>query len=296
MSDPSAISRLSIPLVFPEAPRWHDGTLWFSEITERTINRLTPGGEREVVLRLEDSPSGLGFMPDGSLLFVSMTQRRLLRWDGGAPRLHADLSGVAEEYLNDMVVDADGCAYVGVRSQKVSPTVFHREPGGPDCVILVEPDGRASVAADELCAPNGTVISADGRTVVLAETYARRLTTFDRGSTGEWLRRRPLIQFERTFPDGVCIDAANAVWTGSPYSSEVVRVSEAGEVTDRLAVTAAVACALGGDRRSTLFVLAVDPRWLPTFDPALGGPAPTDPAPAGAIYAVDVAVPGAGWP
>ncbi|CAN7632175.1 SMP-30/gluconolactonase/LRE family protein [Phenylobacterium sp. LjRoot219] len=296
MSETTAITRLPIPLVFPEGPRWHDGALWFSEITERTINRLTPAGDREVVLRLEDSPSGLGFMPDGSLLFVSMTRRQLLRWDGGSPRLHADLSGVAGEYLNDMVVDADGRAYVGVRSQKVSPAVFHREPGGPDCVVVVEPDGRASVAAHQLCAPNGTVISADGHTVVLAETYARRLTVFDRAWSGEWLRRRRLIQFERTFPDGVCIDAENAVWVCSPYSSEVVRVSQAGEVTDRLAITGAVACALGGDHRRTLFVLAVDPRWLPTFDPALGGPLPTDPGPAGAIYALDVAVPGAGWP
>lgn len=286
------IVKLELELTYPEGPRWRDGALWFSEFSDRTINRHEPGRGREIVLELEDTPSGLGFMPDGSLLFVSMARRQLLRWRPGAPpRLHADLSGLPGEFLNDMVVDREGRAYVGARSRAVSPAVFHREPGGPDCLVVVEPDGRASIAADQLCSPNGAVIAPDGGTMVVAETYARRVTSFDRDPQGRLSGRRRLIQFEETFPDGIDLDAEGAVWVCSPYSSEAVRVTRAGEVSDRLEIPGAVACALGGDDGRTLFVAAVDTRWLAISD----GEAAARAQGGGGVYAARVPVPGAGW-
>lgn len=291
MIETGDITKLEVSLTYPEGPRWRDGALWFSEFSDRTINRYTPAGGREVVLRLEDTPSGLGFMPDGSLLFVSMARRQLLRWSDGRPTLHADLSGLPGEFLNDMVVDSEGRAYVGARSQAVSPAVFHRDPGGPDCVIVVEPDGRASIAADRLCSPNGAVIAPDGGTVVLAETYARRVTCFDRDREGRLSGRRRLIQFEETFPDGICLDAEGAVWVCSPYSSEAVRVTREGQVSERLAIPGAVACVLGGEDGRTLFVVAVDTRWLSISDRTAAARAEGG----GGVYAVRVAVPGADW-
>ena len=293
MTEIGKITRLPVALTYPEGPRWREGALWFSEFSDRTICRMTPGGDHEVVLAVDDTPSGLGFLPDGSLLFVSMFRRQLLRWSGGAPTIHADLSELPGEFLNDMVVDGEGRAYVGARSQKVSPTVFHRDPGGPDCVIVVEPDGRAAVAAEQLCAPNGTVISPDGRRVVLAETYARRVTCFDRDPAGRLSGRRLLIQFEETFPDGICLDEEGAVWVCSPYSSEAVRVTALGEVTHRLPIPGAVACALGGEDGRTLFVAAVDTRWLPTA-PAAGGERLQSGPAGGGIYATRVPIAGAG--
>lgn len=286
MTDSGDATKLELALTYPEGPRWCDGALWFSEFSDRTINRLTPGGDREVVLRLEDTPSGLGFMPDGSLLFVSMARRQLLRWSGGAPRLHADLGGLPGEFLNDMWVDDEGRAYVGARSRAVSPAVFHRDPGGPDCVIAVEPDGRAWVAADGLCSPNGTVISPDGAMVVLAETYARRVVRFDRDAAGRLSGRRQLIQFGETWPDGVCLDAEGAVWVCSPYSSEVVRVTADGEVACRWTIPGAVACALGGADGRTLFVVAVDTRWLSISEPGAAAQAQGG----GGVYTVRVSV------
>jgi sugar lactone lactonase YvrE len=282
-------------LQFPEGPRWRDGALWFSDMRERTVNVFTPGEGRKILHALDDTPSGLGFMPDGSVLIVSMRKKRLMRWQGGRLDLHVDLASFPGDFLNDMVVDDVGRAYVGSRTQ-LSPAVFHREPGGPDCVIAVEPDGRASIAAEELCAPNGTVISPDGRTFIIAETYARRVSVFDRDGAGRLSGRRDFAQFDGTLPDGICLDEAGAVWVASPYSDECVRVLDGGVVTDRLAIPGAVACMLGGEGRRTLFILAVDSRMLPAAVPGLSSLPATGPESGGAIYSVEVDVGGAGWP
>jgi sugar lactone lactonase YvrE len=283
-------------LQFPEGPRWRDGALWFSDMRERTVNVFTPGAGRQVLLTLDDTPSGLGFMPDGSVLIVSMMKRRLMRLRDGKLDLHADLADFPGDFLNDMVVDDVGRAYVGSRSRQLSPAIHYSAPGGPDCVIAVEPDGRASIAADGLCAPNGTVISPDGRTLVIGETYARRVSVFERDAAGRLSARRDFARFDRTLPDGICLDAAGAVWVASPYSDACVRVLDGGEVTHRLAIPGAVACMLGGEGRRTLFVLAVDTRLRPAAEPGLAGPPATGSEPAGAIYSVDVDTPGAGLP
>jgi sugar lactone lactonase YvrE len=297
MADPTL---LLDRLAFPEGPRWHDGWLWFSDVTNRRVERVAFDGHREVVASFDDRPSGLGFLPDGALLVVAMTQRRLLRVVDGTVEPYADLRDFGGDFANDMVVDGDGRAYVGLRSAQLRPGLPVPEPrDAPDAVVVVGPTRHAELAATQLVAPNGTVITADGRTLVIAETYAHRLTAYDRGADGSLSKRRVFAQLDGVYPDGICLDDAGAVWIGSPYSDEFVRVREGGEITDRVPVPGGVACALGGDDRRTLFLLAVDPTALPkpgssvAGTPVLHGNASFD---GGRILAMPVERGGAGWP
>lgn len=287
-------------LAFPEGPRWRDGWLWFSDVSNKRVVRVAIDGRHEVVATFDDRPSGLGFLPDGTLLVVAMTQRRLLRVAGAAIEPYADLRDFGGDFANDMVVDRDGRAYVGVRSAKLRPGFEVPEPhDAPDVVVVVDPSGDVSVAADHLVAPNGTVIAPDGRTLVIAETYAHRLTAFERAADGSLSARRVFAQLDGVYPDGICLDDEGAVWVGSPYSDEFVRVLDGGEITDRVALPGGVACALGGRDRRTLFLLAVDPTALPkpgvaaAATPVLHGNVTFE---GGRIWTMPVARAGAGWP
>ena len=295
-----APKRLLDHLAFPEGPRWHDGWLWFSDVTNKRVVRVDVGGRHEVVATFDDRPSGLGFLPDGALLVVAMTQRRLVRVAGGKVELYADLRDFGGDFANDMVVDADGRAYVGVRSAALKPGfALPDAKDAPDLVVVVDPSGSASVAADRMVSPNGTVITPDGRTLVIAETYAHRLTAFDRARDGTLSGRRIFAEVDGVYPDGICLDDDGAVWVGSPYSDEFVRVRDGGEITDRLSVPGAVACALGGVDRATLFLLAVDGTALPKpgastgTAPVLHGDSVFD---GGRIWTMSVDHGGAGWP
>ncbi|MEO8694033.1 MAG: SMP-30/gluconolactonase/LRE family protein [Acidimicrobiales bacterium] len=287
-------------LAFPEGPRWHDGWLWFSDVTNKRVERVDLEGHREVVATFDDRPSGLGFLPDGSLLVVAMTQRCLLRVTDGRVEPYADLRDFGGDFANDMVVDADGRAYVGVRSAALKPDLPVPPPqDAPDLVVVVDPSGNPSVGADQMVAPNGTVITPDGRTLIIAETYAHRLTAFDRAHDGTLSRRRVFAEVAGVYPDGICLDDEGAVWVGSPYSDEFIRVRDGGEITDRLTVAGGVACALGGPFRKTLFLLAVDSTALPkpgtsmSTAPVLHGDTVFD---GGSISTVPVDRSGAGWP
>jgi sugar lactone lactonase YvrE len=287
-------------LAFPEGPRWYEGWLWFSDVTNRRVERVDVEGRREVVATFDDRPSGLGFLPDGSLIVVAMTQRRLLRVAAGKIEPYADLRDFGRDFANDMVVDADGRAYVGVRSAALKPGFAMPEAkDAPDLVVMVDPSGNASIAAGQMVSPNGTVIAPDGRTLVIAETYAHRLTAYDRASDGTLSGRRIFAEVDGVYPDGICLDDDGAVWVGSPYSDEFVRVRDGGEITDRLSVQGGVACALGGDNRTTLFLLAVDGTALPkpgtstSTTPVLHGNAVFD---GGCIWTMPVDHGGAGWP
>jgi len=287
-------------LAFPEGPRWHDSWLWFSDVTNKQVVRVNVDGRHEVVATFDDRPSGLGFLPDGSLLVVAMTQRRLLRVAEGKVEPYADLRDFGGDFANDMVVDADGRAYVGLRSAALKPGFPTPDiADAPDLVVAVEPSGKASIAADHLVSPNGTVITPDGRMLVIAETYAHRLTAYDRATDGTLSGRRVFAAVDGVYPDGICLDDDGAVWVGSPYSDEFVRVRDGGEITDRLAIPGGVACALGGDRRATLFLLAVDGDGLPkpgasvSNSPVLHGDAVFD---GGCIWMMPVDHGGAGWP
>jgi sugar lactone lactonase YvrE len=272
-------------LAFPESPRWHDGALWFSDFYARRVSRVTSQGRAETVVEVPGQPSGLGWLPDGRLLVVSMNDRRLLRLDGSALVEVADLSRLAPAPCNDMLVDAQGRAYIG----NFGFDLQGRTPFAPTSLIMVTPQGDARVVAQDMHFPNGTVLTPDGRTLIVGESYGQRLTAFDVAVDGTLNNRRVWAQLhgKGVGPDGICLDAEGAVWLASPVSREVVRVREGGEVTHRIPTEAqAVACMLGEERR-TLFVLTG--RVLVTPEQSLAERS-------GMIFAAQVEVPGAGLP
>jgi sugar lactone lactonase YvrE len=242
-------------LAFAEGPRWRDGKLWFSDMHDHTVKTLTPDGACEDVVFVENDPSGLGWLPDGRLLVVSMRDRRLLRLDEEGLSELADLSGVAPRRCNDMVTDAHGRSYVG----NFGFDFQSGEKPRTTCLALVTPEGDVRVAADDLMFPNGAVITPDGRTLEVGESMAARLTAFDVAEDGSLSNRRVWAQLEKAVPDGICLDAEGAIWVASPVSNEVLRVREGGDVTHRIPVSRqAIACMLGGERRTTLFVCTAE--------------------------------------
>jgi sugar lactone lactonase YvrE len=275
-------------LAFGEGPRWHDGRLWLSDMHAHQVLAVAvdgPGsGQVEVVCEVPAWPSGLGWLPDGRLLVVSMTDRTLLRQErDGRLVTHADLSSVATFHCNDMVVDRDGRAYVGNFGFDLHGGADPR----PAALALVDADGTVRAAADDLGFPNGTVITPDGSTLIVAESGGRRLTAFAVGGDGTLSDRRVWADLGGGVPDGICLDAEGAIWYADPRADRCVRVAEGGEVlrtveTDR----GCYACMLGGADRSTLFLLTA---------------ATSDPGEAAArrsaqVLALAVDVPGAGWP
>ena len=271
-------------LAFPEGPRWHEGRLWFSDFYRHEVAAVDAKGRRTTVVEVPNQPSGLGWLPDGRLLVVSMLDHRLLVVDGERTAEHADLSAHATGPCNDMVVDAEGRAYVGNFG-------FDRHRGEePRTAKLVraDPDGATAAVADDLEFPNGMVIIPDGATLIAAETYGHRLTAWDRAPDGSLANRRVWAEVGPHYPDGICLDAEGAVWVADPVGHEVVRVAEGGEVTARVPTGAdrgAYACMLGGDDRRTLFVCTNT-----GSGPAAAGRRD------GRIEHVPVEVPGAGWP
>jgi len=272
-------------LAFPEGPRWRDGRLWFSDMHSHEVVAMTPDGRRETVFKAEGPVSGLGWLPDGRMLVVSMEDRRLLRIEpDGKGVLHADLSGVATGHCNDMVVDAKGCAYVGNFGVGY-PDVTKVQPAK---MARVDPDGRVSVAAEDLVFPSGTMITPDGKTLIVGETFAARMTAFDIAPDGALSNRRVWAPLpERAVPDGACLDAEGAVWVASPTTNDVIRLKEGGEVLDRItADQGCFACMLGGEDRKTLYVLTAGG----------AGAEDTKRVRLGRIDQVRVDVPGAGLP
>jgi len=240
-------------LHFPEAPRWHDGRLWLSDFYAHRVLTVDLAGRSETMLEVPQQPSGLGWTPDGALLVVSMLDRCLLRIDGGKQSLLADLSRHATGPCNDMVVDAKGRAYVGNFG-------FDRHKGEAartTCMLRVDPDGTVTRAAEDLMFPNGTVITPDGKTLVVGETHVNRLTAFNVAADGTLSGRRLFAQFDDVFPDGICLDAEGAIWVADPRGNRVVRVFDGGRIAETIALQdrGAYACMLGGADRRTLFVL-----------------------------------------
>jgi sugar lactone lactonase YvrE len=280
-----AVSRIIAEgLVFPEGPRWHAGELWFSDMLGGVVMRVGPDGTLHRVVEVPAQPSGLGWLPAGQLLIVSMLDRRLLRIDPGAAALVADLSRLAPQQCNDMVVDAKGRAYIGNFGFDL--------PGGaaplPTGLIMVAPDGGARVVADGLLFPNGCVITPDGETLIVGETFGARLTAFSIAPDGSLHNRRTWASLPGRSPDGICLDADGAVWVASPPTREVVRVRAGGRITHRVKTESqAIACTLGGADRRELFVLSGHV----SFDPTKARKYCS-----GRINSVRVDVPGAGFP
>jgi sugar lactone lactonase YvrE len=270
-------------LKFPEGPRWRDGKLWFSDFYAHRVATVDLEGNEATVVEVPQRPSGLGWAPNGELLVVSMLDRRVLRFDGRALHLYADLSALATGLCNDMVVDAAGRAYVG----NFGYDRHNDAPPRDTRIIRVDPDGRAASVGDELVFPNGMVITPDGRTLVVAETFAHRLTAFDVGADGALGNRRLFAALDGIFPDGICLDAEGAVWVTDARGNRVVRVLQGGRIAQAIDTGArrSFACMLGGPDRRTLFILTNT-----GSGPAMA--AKSD----GRIEMVRVDVPGAGLP
>ena len=271
-------------LAFAEAPRWHDGALWFSDFFLQQVLRADAQGRTQVMAELPNQPSGLGWAPDGRLLVVSMLDHKLMRLDPGGLVTVAELGAFATGPCNDMVVDARGGAYIGNFGFDLFAEPIERRAAA---LVYVAPDGVARIAAEGLEFPNGAVITPDGRTLIVAETYGRRLSAFRIAADGSLHDRRVWAALDRIAPDGICLDAEGAVWVASPRSNEFVRVREGGAITDRIACEQqAIACVLGGADGRRLFMIGgkVRPR-----EPSLADRT-------GRITWIDVAVPAAALP
>ena len=243
-------------IVFGEGPRWRDGKLWFSDIHGERVFTIDPTGKLETVVSVPARPSGLGFDPNGKLLIVSMRDRRLLRLENGRLELVSDMSALMAGDANDMVVDVDGRAFIG----NFGFDLFAGAEPRPSNVVAVEPDGRARVVAEDLSFPNGAVITPDRKSLIIAETFAGVLTAFNLKSDGSLTGRRFFAHLGDRQPDGICLDAEGAVWVSCFGQDEFIRVWEGGEIAARVAVPGrrAVACALGGEDRRTLFMLTAE--------------------------------------
>jgi sugar lactone lactonase YvrE len=240
-------------LCFGEGPRWHDGRLYLSDMHDHRVIAVAQDGAVETIVAVAQQPSGLGWTPSGDLLVVSMVDRALMRYDGTTLTRFADLSALATFHCNDMVVDVKGRAYVG----NFGFDLHNSAPFRKAALIRVDPDGSARIAADELAFPNGTVITPDGATLVVGESFAGRLTAFDVAPDGTLSDRRLWAKLpDGTVPDGICLDAAGGIWVASPSTNECLRVEEGGQVSHRVALArSAFACMLGGADRRTLYIL-----------------------------------------
>ena len=279
-------------LTFGEGPRWHDDKFYFSDFYSHKVYKLDLEGNYEVIVEVPNQPSGLGWMPDGTMLIVSMKDRKLLSYKDNVLQERADLSELAGFHCNDMVVDAKGNAYIG----NFGFNTYEGEEVKSTNLILVRPGEEPCVAADDVMFPNGTVITEDGKTLIVGETYAAKLTAFNVNDDASLSNRRVWADLTQSIddgtvpvPDGMCLDAEGAIWVASPSTADVIRVQEGGEILERIPVeTNAYACMLGGDDLKTLFICTsnasgVDP------DSALREKS-------GKIEIVEVDVPGAGRP
>jgi sugar lactone lactonase YvrE len=271
-------------LGFAEGPRWHDGRLWFSDMGAARVVAVDHDGRAEVVLEVPTRPSGLGWLPDGRLLVVSMRDRRVLRLEpDGEVVVHADLADLASFDCNDMVVDGLGRAYVGNAGFDLSARPLEVRAAE---VVLVTPDGEARVVDDEVVFPNGSVVTPDGSTLVVAETFGQCLTAFTIAEDGSLTDRRTFASLRGTSPDGICLDAEGAVWVADANGSACLRVREGGEVVDRVDTgRGCFACVLGGADRRTLFLMTAE-----------GFEGAAIRRRTAAIEVVEVEVPGAGYP
>ncbi len=283
---------LQAGLFFGEGPRWHKGRLWYSDFYDHAVHAIDLDGNDERIVEVESQPSGLGWLPNGDLLVTSMLDRKLMRWNGSKLTTHADLGNHFTWHANDLLVDQQGRAYIG--NFGFDYEVFLDEQGieglfaDPDSLTTVmcrvDPDGTINVASDGLIFPNGMVITPDGKTMIVAETLALRLTAFDIGADGSLSNRRVWadLSAHMAAPDGICLDAEGAVWIANALAPRLMRIGEGGVVLDEVETTMnTYACMLGGPEGKHLFAMTA-----PTSD---SRHAPL--ARNGAIEVVEVVIP-----
>jgi sugar lactone lactonase YvrE len=239
-------------LIFPE---WHEGKIWFSDMHGLRVMTVGLDGKSASIVDVPGQPGGLGWLPDGRLTVVSQTDRRLWRLDPSGLVEVADLSRMVPVSCNDMVVDRHGRAYIGHFGAQTSTKPSSWSPAE---IISVTRDGVVRVAADKLSFPNGMAITPDGRTLIVAESFAAQLSAFKIETDGSLTGRRVWAALPGIMPDGICLDAEGAAWVAT-CGNEVIRVREGGEIVARVkSSTRAFACMLGGLDRRMLFVLAAE--------------------------------------
>ena len=305
------LKKLTGGLYFGEGPRWHENKLWFSDFYSHKVMTLDENNSLETVCEVPNQPSGLGWLPNGDLLIVSMLDRKILRFSEGSISVHADLSEYVAHKCNDMFVGRDGTAYVGNFGMGDAGESLNSTH-----LMIVKSDGTVLKGPDNLLFPNGTVITEDGKNLIIAETLGAKLTSFDIEDNGEltnrklWARTSPLfslliIKFLSSMgfdlskvdfskysknlhvPDGICLDEKNGIWIASPTTKAVVRIEKGGNITDTINTPkGAFACMLGGKERKTLYVIISNS----------SDPEEAQASPEGEIHSIEVEIPGVGKP
>ena len=270
------VQALLTGLAMGESPRWHEDRLWLSDWGAQEIVAVDLDGKSEVIVRV---PFGLPFcidwLPDGRLLIVSGREGLLLRRErDGSLVIHADLRGLSDKGWNEIVVDGRGNAYIN---------------GGPG-IALLTPDGAVRQVADSMAFPNGMAVTPDNSTLIIAESQSKRLTAFDIGVDGNLSNRRVWADLGDGVPDGICIDADNAVWYADVPNKRCVRVREGGEVLQTINLDrGCFACMLGGADKKTLFIVATEWRGMENIPEVVR-------ARTGQVLTVEAPAPGVGWP
>jgi sugar lactone lactonase YvrE len=273
-------------LAFGESPRWHDGRLWFSNWGAQEVVAVDLEGRSESVVRVPTTiPFCIDWLPDGRLLVVSGREGLVLRQEpDGSLATHADLRGLSDHAWNEIVVDGRGNAYVnGAGFGFMAGETF-----SPGMIALITPDGSVRQVTDGIAFPNGMAVTPDNSTLIIAESYGNRLTAFDIGADGGLANRRVWAAVGDDHPDGICLDADNAVWYADVGNQRCVRVREGGRVLQTVALDrGCFACMLGGADRRTLFMMAAEWR----------GPAKmAEGTRTGQVLTIEAPAPGVGWP
>ncbi len=240
-----AVRPLAAGFGFGEGPRWFEGLLWFSDLLGQAVHTVDLNGSLGTLALPGHAPSGLGFGPDGTLFIASVRERQILRYNGEAVTVYADLSALVPADLGDMVIDDAGRVYVGSQARR------------DGVIVCVEPDGRARVVAAGLDFPNGMAITDDRRTLLVAESTARRISALRIDDDGALGARRTFADGLDGPPDGIALDEAGGLWVAMTLANQFARIVEGATVTDRIGVgdEVAIACTLGGPQRRTLFLV-----------------------------------------
>jgi len=264
-------------LAMGESPRWHEDRLWFSDWGAQEIIAVDLDGHSEVIVRTSFGlPFSIDWLPDGRLLIVSGREGLLLRRESdGTLVTHADLRRLSDGVWNEIVVDGRGNAYIN---------------GGPGIIALISRDGQARQVADGIAFPNGMAVTPDNSTLIIAESHGKKLTAFNIASDGSLSKRRVWADLGDGVPDGICIDADNAVWYADVPNKRCVRVSEGGEVLQTINLDrGCFACMLGGMRNKTLFLIATEWRGMDNIPQVAR-------ARTGQVLTIEAPAPHAGWP
>ena len=278
------LSLIFSDLRFPEGARWHEERLWFSDMHTGQVFKANPLARTlEEVAVVDDQPSGLGWLPDGSLLVSCMLDRKVRRLGAdGQLADFADLSAHTDAPVNDLVTDQVGRTFLG----GFGYDLYADAPQRPGPIFRIDADGTAAPVADDLVFPNGMVFLPGTSTLVVAETWGARLTAFDVDDQGALVNKRVWAELPSgSTPDGLCVDAAGGVWVSSIATSEFLRVEAGGRLTQTITVEGRCAtdCVLGGPGGTTLFLLTAN-SWQPSETTTREG----------RIEAIEVTVPASG--